>query len=179
MDIVSALANNTPAGERLLPSGYGISVNTPYITSLDNDSCVAPPFYHTRMNGGAVWDVAVEEDGVFTYAPIVPERGGNACINGDCSLPGETGVVEGGCASSVSVFTVDYDAPLGEDLSRIRGRTGEVVKYMDGTGSESDGDGSECGQKGHGGGHHWGPPPTPFKGHAARGSGSGSARARL
>lgn len=176
VDIVNALVNNTPAGERLLPSGYGISVNTPYITSLDNDSCVKPPFYHTRVNKDAVWDIAVEEDGVFTYAPIVPEAGGNVCINGDCSLPGETGVVEAGCASSVSVFTVDYDAPLGGDLSDIRDRLGAGVKYMDGTGENA---GAEHGGHHHKGGHHWGPPPAPFRGHASKGGHGWSARAKL
>jgi len=49
--------------------------------------------------------------GLFTYANVVPSRA-NQCINGDCSLPGEIALLNSGCQSSVSVFTVDYDAPL-------------------------------------------------------------------
>jgi 5'-nucleotidase len=49
--------------------------------------------------------------GLFTYANVVPARA-NQYINGDCSLPGETTILSSRCLSSVSIFTVDYDAPL-------------------------------------------------------------------
>jgi 5'-nucleotidase len=99
------------AGGRILPLGYGLSVNIPFITSFTNTSCVNPPFVLTRQTGGAVVDKAVYNttSGLFTFQNIVPE-GANQCINGDCSLPGETQVLTQ-CRSSVSVFTVDYDAP--------------------------------------------------------------------
>lgn len=173
VDVVSALVNSTPSGERLLPSGYGISVNTPYISSLTNDSCVQPPFYNTRMNRDAIWDVAVydEASGTFTYADYTPEQGGNVCINGDCSLPGETGVLDSGCASSVSVFTVDYDAPLGNNLTDVRSRLSSVVKNMEGTGT-----GSGAGYGGHGG---WGKHMPPSKGGPRDGGHHWSARNRL
>lgn len=58
--------------------------------------------------------------GLFSYGSTVA-AGVNACINGDCSLPGETNVVSSGCFSSVSVFTVDYHAPNpgSEDVRRL------------------------------------------------------------
>lgn len=109
--LITNVAKN--GGGRLLPFGYGINVNIPYITSFVNDSCVAPPYVLTRMTGGAVVDKAVynETTGLFKYGDLVTE-GTNTCINGDCSLPGETDVLESGCKSSVSVFTTDYDAPI-------------------------------------------------------------------
>jgi hypothetical protein len=57
--------------------------------------------------GSASYNAAT---GLFSYANIVPD-GANQCINGDCSLPGETTILNSECQSSVSVFTVDYDAP--------------------------------------------------------------------
>ncbi|EMD00228.1 hypothetical protein BAUCODRAFT_83963, partial [Baudoinia panamericana UAMH 10762] len=113
VNVVQTLVNNTPAGTPLLPQGYGLSVNTPTISSLTNASCVNPTFYQTRLTGGATYDQAVfnNNTGLFNYANVVPVGGGNTCINGDCSLPGETTILNMGCFASVSVFTVDYDAP--------------------------------------------------------------------
>lgn len=121
VDVVTSLVNSTKRGERILPLGYGLSVNTPFITSLTNDSCVAPPFVETRMTGGADYDIAAYNatTGLFHYADIV-SPGGNRCINGDCRLPGETNVLNGGCKGTISVFTVDYDAPLGRDQASVR-----------------------------------------------------------
>ncbi|VUC29605.1 unnamed protein product [Clonostachys rosea] len=100
------------AGKRILPLGYGVNVNIPYITSFTNNSCVNPPYILTRMTNGAIVDKAVYNatTGLFKYGDLVAD-GVNQCINGDCSLPGETLVVNGGCQSAVSFFTVDYDAP--------------------------------------------------------------------
>ncbi|KAI7097609.1 hypothetical protein KC352_g38560, partial [Hortaea werneckii] len=143
VDVVNTLVNNTTPGQPLLPQGYGLSVNTPYITSFSNDSCVSPPFIQTRLTGGAITDIAAynETTQTFHYGPIVPEGGINACINGDCSLPGETEVVEDGCYGSVSVFTVDYSAPLGEATTNIRQRLTPLVSFQDG-GNEIDTDAS-------------------------------------
>ena len=56
--------------------------------------------------------------GLFTYANLLA-AGVNECINGNCDLPGETTVVNGGCQSAVSVFTVDYDAPSGKETKGV------------------------------------------------------------
>lgn len=162
--VVQALVKNTKKGERLMPLGYGITVNTPFITSLTNDSCINPPFVQTRLTGGADYDLAVfnKTSGLFTYANIVPE-GGNVCINGDCSLPGETEVLNKGCQSSISVFTVDYDAPIGSAQTHIRHKfnsigpyngTGEGNKTAPGYGNGGHGS-MPWGYQSNGTRHHW------------------------
>ncbi|KAI7003950.1 hypothetical protein KC355_g8962 [Hortaea werneckii] len=91
--------------------------------------------YPTRLTGGAVTDIAAynETSQTFHYEPIVPEGGINACINGDCSLPGETEVVEDSCYGAVSVFTVDYSAPLGDATTDIRQRLTPLVSFQEGS----------------------------------------------
>ncbi len=102
-------------GGAVLPPGYGLSVNMPYVTSLVDDSCVNPPFVLARQAGGGATVQAAaynESSGLFTSKPIVSDAI-NLCINGDCSLPGESAVLAEHCESSVVVFSVDYDAPVG------------------------------------------------------------------
>lgn len=127
--LVNQLAKNGIKSQ-LLPLGYGISVNYPEITSLENADCVNPPFIQTRMTGGADVDTAVYDPTtrLFSYGSIV-SAGANTCINGDCSLPGETSVVGSGCFSSVSVFTVDYDAP-NPGSRKARKLLEPLVKYQ-------------------------------------------------
>ncbi|KAI6913503.1 hypothetical protein KC318_g1662 [Hortaea werneckii] len=101
-------------------------------------SCCRKPisaFIQTRLTGGAVTDIAAynETSQTFHYEPIVPEGGINACINGDCSLPGETEVVEDSCYGAVSVFTVDYSAPLGDATTDIRQRLTPLVSFQEGS----------------------------------------------
>jgi 5'-nucleotidase len=110
-NLAQQLITNAKGG-RILPFGYGVSVNIPYITSFTNNSCVNPPFIQTRMTGGADVDSASYNaaTGLFSYANVVSD-GANQCINGDRSLPGETTILNSGCQSSVSVFTIDYHAP--------------------------------------------------------------------
>jgi 5'-nucleotidase len=63
----------------------------------------------------------------------------NVCINGDCSLPGEASFLDKDCKTSVSVFTVDYDAPnssscaAGSKTAAIRGALGPLVQYANST----------------------------------------------
>jgi 5'-nucleotidase len=106
---------------RLLPLGYGVSVNIPYITSFTNNACINPPFIQTRMTGGADVDSAFYNAsmGLFTYKNVVPADT-NKCINGDCSLPGETKILSNGHQSSVSIFTVDYGRRFSATSSPIQ-----------------------------------------------------------
>lgn len=106
--IVQEFIDNTGADQQILPLGYGVNVNIP---ELDSDEM--PPIVKTRLTGDADVDIAAynETTKLFTWENIYPKAAGvNACYNGDCSLPGETFAVGGG-SISVSVFTVDYDAP--------------------------------------------------------------------
>lgn len=107
-EVVSAFVENSPKGQPVLPLGYGVNVNIP---ALVNGTM--PPVVKTRLTGNANTDVAVfnETTGLFDWENIDPVAAGiNAAYNGDASLPGETYVVAGG-GVSVSVFTMDFDAP--------------------------------------------------------------------
>jgi 5'-nucleotidase len=121
--LANKLIKATKSGQPILPSGYGVNVNTPYITSLTNDSCIDPPFIQTRLTGGAFTDVALynETTGLFRYGNLLTDAL-NRCINGNCALPGETTVVNSGCNTAVSVFTIDYDAPVGKDQASVRAK---------------------------------------------------------
>ncbi|KAJ9607765.1 hypothetical protein H2200_007843 [Cladophialophora chaetospira] len=128
--LVNQLVNATQPHKRIMPLGYGLNVNTPFITSLTNDSCVNPPFIQTRMGGGGTTDLAVYNatTGLFHYENLITD-GNNICINGNCALPGETPIVDNGCFASVSVFTIDYDAPLGPAQHGIRTALQPLVAY--------------------------------------------------
>ncbi|KAK6342248.1 hypothetical protein TWF730_001725 [Orbilia blumenaviensis] len=110
---------------RLLPYGYGLNVNFPYIsakaTALSTVKCVNPPFVNTRLTGGAATNIAAfnEETGIFNWASNFTSPGVNACINGDCDLPGETDVIKK-CKSAISIFTIDYDAPTCGGAAMVR-----------------------------------------------------------
>jgi 5'-nucleotidase len=138
-DLAQQLITNVAksGGGRLLPFGYGINVNIPAITSFKDSSCTAPKYFHSRLTGGAVVDKAVlnETTGLFSYGDIVNE-GTNTCINGDCSLPGETDILAQKCKSAVSIFTVDYDAPLQcHNAPGLKGLLEPLVGYINRTGS--------------------------------------------
>ncbi|PSN59623.1 sure-like protein [Corynespora cassiicola Philippines] len=107
--VVEEFIDNTGAAQRVLPLGYGVNVNIPPLSASE----ALPEIVKSRLTGEAETDVAVydEETGTFDWDNVVPKAAGvNACYNGDCGLPGETFVVQGG-KISVSVFTIDYDAP--------------------------------------------------------------------
>jgi 5'-nucleotidase len=93
-------------GSRALPLGYGLNVNMPYITSFGSDSCIGPPFIHTRLTGDA-WSYGVKFNaatGLFAAGLKVgiDATGINVCINGDCGLTGETALIAKRCYSSLS-----------------------------------------------------------------------------
>ncbi|TQV92300.1 hypothetical protein V2A60_006987 [Cordyceps javanica] len=118
--VVNQVIKSSPKGGPLLPLGYGLNVNIPELKANGTE----PEIVRTRMTGNAhvneaVWD---PKKGIFTWANIKPYAAGvNACVHGDCSLPGETYVVENG-GIAVSIYTVDYDAPSGKYASSIMQR---------------------------------------------------------
>ena len=134
--LVDELAKSARPGQPLLPHGYGINVNYPDVSSDPGSRCVYPPFYQARLTGGAGTDKAAynETSGLFSHSELVPPEGTgvNACINGDCSLPGETELL-GSCATPVSIFTVDYDAPSRNTTTSVtRALEGLVKKFQGG-----------------------------------------------
>lgn len=125
VQFVERVANVTAHGQRILPLGYGLNVNYPIL----NESCLNPPFIESRFTGGAGVATAAYNAstgllsyGANSYYGIVTE-GANQCLNGDCRLPGETDVVTG-CSSSVTVFTVDYDAPSNRLTQALKAKLG-------------------------------------------------------
>jgi 5'-nucleotidase len=150
-------------GARILPLEYGLNVNSPYITSQVDASCVNPPFIQSRMTGGAYSYVRTtspfphvrEMDrsnerkiqgvkfsatiGLFKNLLVNNTLALNVCINGDCSLPGEASFLDKDCKTSVSVFTVDYDASdssscaAGSQTAAIRSALGPLVQYANST----------------------------------------------
>ncbi|CAG9946853.1 unnamed protein product [Clonostachys rosea f. rosea IK726] len=107
--VVNTVINSAPKGGPLLPLGYGLNVNIPELKGNHSDL----KYVQTRMTGNAHVNEAVldAEKGTFDWANIKPYAAGvNTCVNGDCSLEGETYVVENG-AVSISIYIVDYTAP--------------------------------------------------------------------
>jgi 5'-nucleotidase len=124
--VVDQVIKSAPKGGPLLPLGYGLTVNIPVLTASNND----PEIVQTRMSGNAHINEAVfnKTSGTFTWANIKPYAAGvNACLNGDCALPGETYVVENGRVS-VSVYITDYDAPGGAYTKSIMERIKPLTK---------------------------------------------------
>ncbi|KAJ4257969.1 hypothetical protein NW762_008106 [Fusarium torreyae] len=122
---VEQFIDTAPKNGPLLPIGYGVSLNLPVLTADDHE----PDFVQTRFTGNAHVNEAVldPKQGTFTWANIKPYAAGvNACINGDCSLPGETYVVENGKAS-VSFYTVDYTAPSTGYTRSLIGRVASII----------------------------------------------------
>ncbi|KAI9851083.1 MAG: hypothetical protein M1838_004515 [Thelocarpon superellum] len=129
VQLVNQLASSANGG-RLLPLGYGLSVNYPEITSLKDDSCIKPPFINSRLTGMAETDTAAynASTGLFTYQSSDNFEGDNVCLNGNCTLPGETDVVKT-CQTAMSVFTIDYDAPTCQGSQPVRELTMPLVRY--------------------------------------------------
>ncbi|KLO10394.1 5'/3'-nucleotidase sure [Schizopora paradoxa] len=110
-NLVQAVSHNvdTKRGERILPLGIGMSSNLPVFGP--GNPCTNPPFVLTRMTGGALApSVTLDTPSGFPEEIDFAANGINTCINGICQLPGET-VVSAKCETSVSIFSVDYDAP--------------------------------------------------------------------
>lgn len=85
------------------------SVNFP--TFGPGNNCTAPPFELTRLTGGAVIDqLFINSTTGFPQFVNLVAPGLNTALSGNPHLPGET-PVSAKCETSVSVFSVDYDAP--------------------------------------------------------------------
>lgn len=120
---VSDEAKSSNSSARILPLGIGLTVNYPKIVPTGN--CTDLTWVHTRLTGKAIVDrfVVNATTGLPTYANYVSD-GVNACIAGNCSLPGESDVISNGkCQASASIYSVDYDAPTGKTADLIAALT--------------------------------------------------------
>ncbi|KAJ7582463.1 sure-like protein [Mycena floridula] len=107
-NFVAALSRSVDTKKsRLLPLGVGIGINFPIL----NSSCASPPFTLTRMTGGATVDkISIDPVTGFPVASNAVTDGINVKLNGLTFLPGET-PTSALCKTSVSIFSIDYDAP--------------------------------------------------------------------
>ena len=109
--IFKAQGNNP----RALGLGVGLNVNFPKV-GYENETCTNPKWVFTRLTGQYAAGANLvynETSNSFTWGQKSWD-GLTVCNNGDCSLPSENFIVEHtNCQSSVSVFSVDYDANLG------------------------------------------------------------------
>lgn len=127
LQAVNAFISTSPAGGPILPLGYGANVNIPVLTKKPKGL----KFVQTRMTGNAhvneaVWD---SDESTFTWANIKPYAAGvNTCLNGDCSMEGETYVVENG-GVSISLYTIDYTAPT-------NAKTRSIIERLEGIAPE-------------------------------------------
>ncbi|CAO1623649.1 unnamed protein product [Parajaminaea phylloscopi] len=113
--------------KRILPYAIGLNVN---YSPLNASSCPKPEWVHTRLTGGALTDkLIVGPNGLPNYVDFSPKDGLNTCINGDCSLPGETSVVAKGCKASVSIYSTDYDAPKSSS-SKVHDQLDTAIKAL-------------------------------------------------
>ena len=89
-----------------------MSVNVPLIASVTSNSRINPPFIHAHLTGGADIDSAAYNATTGSLPVLMSPH--QAQINASTALllamRDHHFVL--GCQSSVSVFTVDYDAPL-------------------------------------------------------------------
>ncbi|KAK4204570.1 putative acid phosphatase [Triangularia verruculosa] len=91
-------------GDRVLPEGYGVTVDLPYITSETSDECTNPPFVLARPAQEVGVKVAYNhKSGIFNrmQADASPNK---------VEVTNIEGTVDPKCLSAVTVFALDYDA---------------------------------------------------------------------
>ena len=114
-EFVNQLFKTQGDNSRALPLGVGLNVNFPKV-GYENESCTDPAWVFTRLTGQYASGADLKfnaSSNSFVWAQT-SWQALTVCNNGDCSLPSENLVVEHTkCATSVSVFAIDYDANLG------------------------------------------------------------------
>jgi 5'-nucleotidase len=89
------------AGAPILPKGYGIAVNMPYITSHSSGDCTNPPFVPAHIAGSAASKVKYDpKTGLFGLASVEDEI---------TTADRKRDAANSQCTSAVTVFTVHYD----------------------------------------------------------------------
>ncbi|CAH6721147.1 hypothetical protein CLIB1444_05S04610 [[Candida] jaroonii] len=101
--------------DRALPLGVGLNVNFPK-AGYDDETCTNPVYTKSRIAGtdsGAYTIYLNETTGLLQDGPNDLTQALGVCYNGPCNYPSETEVVGGKvghCKSSISTFSIDYDA---------------------------------------------------------------------
>lgn len=115
VELTSKLFESQGDNERTLPIAVGLNVNFPKVTTLTtDDSCVDPPFVFSRLTGQKVSIPAIKYNAttnLFQGSSIHGTAATANEYNGIFGLPNENLVIDSGCYSSISAFSVDYTAP--------------------------------------------------------------------
>ncbi|KAK3385898.1 survival protein sure-like phosphatase/nucleotidase [Podospora didyma] len=124
------------AGSRVLPKGYGMSVNLPFITSYTSEQCTNPPFVLTRGSENVTSNKLRYNTkiGIFDRSQSTAAAD-DQCSSGICNLPGEKDVVTTGCMSAVTVFAVDYNAAYTRECFNVSDVTAivPIIVQLNGT----------------------------------------------
>ncbi|KAK4443023.1 survival protein sure-like phosphatase/nucleotidase [Podospora aff. communis PSN243] len=123
------------AGAPILPKGYGIAVNMPYITSHSSDDCTNPPFVPAHIAGSATAKAKYDpQTGLFGLSVEDEITTANRLLQ-----PSKRDVASQ-CTSSVTVFTVHYDPDHDGQCILITNAAEQVpVVVTNGTTSNSSG----------------------------------------
>lgn len=114
VELTDIIFNNTDT----LPNMLGLNVNFPLIGDSSSDDCYDPTWQLTRIMGKGVFTPNMQYnettelmDWTYQYIDDIQKD----CENGDCNLPSEYTVFwADNCTSTISVFSIDYDANLSQ-----------------------------------------------------------------
>lgn len=122
-EFVEKLFSSQKDYPHLLPLTSGVNVNFPPI----NEDCNDPEWVFTRLSGPNSVSPNMKYNatsGLFEWAYGTFE-GTQVCIFGDCDLPSESTILtKKTCKSSVSVFSIDYDASYQQSQTVEKALTG-------------------------------------------------------
>jgi 5'-nucleotidase len=120
------------AGSRVLPRGYGVAVNLPYITSYTSEECTNPPFVlASQPEDDTVVKAAYNtKTGLFTQV---------LGLDGDqpdsFGFVGQRTAVSPTCLSSVIIFAVNYDAARTRECFSVPNATAIIPVIVHSNGS--------------------------------------------
>ncbi|CDK28244.1 unnamed protein product [Kuraishia capsulata CBS 1993] len=113
--LINALFDAQGDNERVLPFATGLNVNFPVAGSDLGSSCLdVGSFQSTRFSGNSlIYKIAYDSTTGLVSQTTTSGVGTTDCVNGDCTLASEFTVIGAeNCISTISVFSVDPDAPL-------------------------------------------------------------------
>ena len=113
-EFVDELFKAQGKNDRALPLGVGLNVNFPLV-GHDDPECTNPKWVESRFSGENTTSISMvynASSNIFVFEqPVNVAQALKVCLNGDCSLPSENTVVQHmNCSTSVTVFSIDYDA---------------------------------------------------------------------
>lgn len=101
-----------------IPNTVGLNVNFPQVSTLSDKNCTDPTWMKTRILGKGVLVPSMsynKKTELYEVGYDYLDDKQKDCEDGDCNLPSEYSVFFAkNCTSTVSVFSIDYDASLSQ-----------------------------------------------------------------